>query len=51
MYSGGTLKLPGRTDRERSKKRFMGMVREEMQLVGVKKEDGQGKMEEDNLLW
>ena len=40
------LELPGRRPRGRPKKRFMDVVKEDMKVVGVRKEDA-----EDRVRW
>ena len=37
------LKLPGKRKRERPKRRFMDMVREDMQVVGATEEDAEDR--------
>ena len=45
------MKQPGRKQRGRPERRFMGLVREDMQIVEQKRLMGKGKMEEEDLLW
>ena len=41
------MELPGRRTRERPKRRFIDVVKENMNLVGVREEDA----EADDSLW
>lgn len=44
------MEQPGRRNRQRAQRRFMDVVKEDVQRVGVTVEGARGEMEADDLL-